>query len=174
MRVLHPPVAPDVGEQVFRRGVVRAQAGEVEDGLGPGVPPAFLLVRDVPLDEQGLARVLEAGAVGGGQDADGAGLDPAAADLAGRGGDGHGFPGQRVQGLVQVRLNCPGRATSQCASFALRTNRELSLFACMASAVMTAPGQRQRREQRLEVADLVGLPGFRDPVLGDHYPREYG
>ena len=36
------------------------------------------------------------------------------------------------------------------------------------------PGDRQRREQRLEVADLVGLPGFRDPVLADHDPGHVG
>ena len=80
------------------------EAREVEDGLGAGVPLAFVLVRGVPLDEQGLGRAGEAGAPGGGQDADGAGLDPAADGLAGRGGDGGVLPGQGVQGLVQVRL----------------------------------------------------------------------
>src|SRR5260370_744481 len=85
------PVPADVGEQVFRGGVCGGEAGEVENGLGPGPPLAFLLVRDVPLDEQGLPRVLEPGAGGRGQDADGAGLDPAPADLAGCGG-GRGLP----------------------------------------------------------------------------------
>src|SRR5271157_3010857 len=73
VRVLDAPVAADVGEQVFRRGLVFGEAGEVEDGLGPGVPLAFLLVRGVPLDEEGLARVLESGARGAGQDPHGAG-----------------------------------------------------------------------------------------------------
>ena len=73
------------------------EAGDVEDGLGPGLPLAFLLVGGVALDEEGLRRVLEAGARGGGQDADGAGLDAAAADLAGGGGDRGRFPGQGVQ-----------------------------------------------------------------------------
>ena len=33
VRVLHPPVPADVGEQVFRGGLVRGEAGDVEDGL---------------------------------------------------------------------------------------------------------------------------------------------
>src|SRR5260370_29548184 len=51
VRVLDPPVAADVGEQVLRGGVVRGEAGEVEDGLGAAVPLPFLLVRDIPLDQ---------------------------------------------------------------------------------------------------------------------------
>ena len=61
--MLHPPVAADMGEEVFRRCLVRSEAGDVEDGLAARVPPAFLLVRGVALDEQGLLRVLEPGAV---------------------------------------------------------------------------------------------------------------
>jgi len=38
--VLDTPVAADAGEQVFGRGLVFGEAGEVEDGLGPGVPLA--------------------------------------------------------------------------------------------------------------------------------------
>ena len=34
--------------------------------------------------------------------------------------------------------------------------------------------QRQRGQQRLEVADLVGLPGLRDLILGDHDARDVG
>ena len=34
--------------------------------------------------------------------------------------------------------------------------------------------ERERGEQRPEVADLVGLPGFRDLVLGDHDARHVG
>jgi len=71
--VLDPPVTADVGKEVFRRGLVRGQAGDVEDGLGPGQPLAFLLVRGVALDEDGLLRVLEPGVLRGGEDADGAG-----------------------------------------------------------------------------------------------------
>jgi len=71
--MLHPPVAADVGEQVFRRGLVFGEAGEVEDGLGPGYPLPVLLVRDVPLDEQGLLRAGEPGVPGCGQGADSAG-----------------------------------------------------------------------------------------------------
>ena len=41
---------------------------------------------------------------GAGEDADGAGLDAAAADLAGRGGDGRVLPVQGVQFRVQARL----------------------------------------------------------------------
>ena len=108
MRVLNPPVAADVGEQVFRRGLVFGEAGEVEDGLGPGVPLAFLLVRGVPLDEQGLLRAVEAGAPGAGQDAQGPGLDPAAGDLAGGGGDRGVVPGQGVERLVQGGLVAEG------------------------------------------------------------------
>ena len=104
MSVLNPPVAADVGEEVFRRGLVFGEAGDVEDGLGPGVPLAFLLVRGVPLDEEGLARVLESGARGAGQDPHGAGLDPAAGDLAGGGGERGVVPGQGVQLLVQGGL----------------------------------------------------------------------
>ena len=52
--MLDPPVAADVGEQVLRRGVVRGQAGDVQDGLAAGVPLAFFLVRGVALDEDGL------------------------------------------------------------------------------------------------------------------------
>ena len=104
MGVLNPPVAADVGEEVFRRGLVFGEASEVEDGLGPGAPLAFLLVRGVPLDEESLARVLESGARGAGQDPGGAGLDPAAGDLAGGGGDRGAVPGQTPQGLsCQVR-----------------------------------------------------------------------
>ena len=36
------------------------------------------------------------------------------------------------------------------------------------------PVQRQRGQQRLEVADLVRLPGLRDLVLADHEPRHVG
>ena len=104
MGVLHPPVAADVGEQVVRGCVFRGQAGDVEDGLAAGAPLAFLLEGGVALDEDGPVRVTESGAGGGGQDAYGAGLDAAAADLAGRGGDGGRFPGQGVQLRVQVRL----------------------------------------------------------------------
>ena len=74
MGVLDAPVAADVGEQVLRRGVFRGQAGDVEDGLAARVPLAFLLVRGVALDEDGPGCVLEAGAGGGGEDLDGAGL----------------------------------------------------------------------------------------------------
>src|SRR5208283_837939 len=74
------PVGADVGEQVFGGGFVRGEAGDAEDGLRAGVPLAFLLVRGVALDEQGLAGVLEAGVFRGGENADGTGLDaPAAA-----------------------------------------------------------------------------------------------
>jgi hypothetical protein len=34
--------------------------------------------------------------------------------------------------------------------------------------------QRERGEQRPEVADLVRLPGFGDPVLADHDPGHVG
>ena len=68
--VLDPPVTADVGKEVFGRGLVRGQAGDVEDGLGPGQPLAFLLVRGVALDEDGLLRAGEPGALGGGEDAD--------------------------------------------------------------------------------------------------------
>ena len=41
---------------------------------------------------------------------------------------------------VSFRLGwLPRTGHSQCASFAFRTNRELSRFACMASLVMTVP-----------------------------------
>ena len=52
----------------------------------------------VALDEDGLGGALEAGAGGGGQDADGAGLDVAVTDLAGSGADRGGLPGEGVQG----------------------------------------------------------------------------
>src|SRR5258708_36398846 len=80
--VLNPPVAADVGEEVFRRGLVLGEAGEVEDGLGPGAPLAFQLVRGVPLGEESLCRVVESGALVAGQDPCGARLAPAARQLA--------------------------------------------------------------------------------------------
>ena len=173
MRVLHPPVPADVGEQVLRRGVVRVQAGEVEDGLGPGVPLALLPVRDVPLDEQGLGRVLEPGAGGCREDADGAGLDPAADGLAGRGGDGRVLPVQRVEGLVQAGLVAqdgpqPVRV--------LRLPHEQGVVPVRLHGVAgdDGPGQRQRGQQGPEVADLVRLAGFGDPVLGDDDPGSMG
>jgi len=52
----------------------------------------------------GPVGALEAGAGGGGQDADGADVDATAADLAGRGGDGGRFPGQGAELRVQGRL----------------------------------------------------------------------
>ena len=58
---INAPVPADVGEEVVRRGLLRGQAGDVEDGLGAGVPLSFLLVRGVALDQDGLGRVLEAG-----------------------------------------------------------------------------------------------------------------
>jgi hypothetical protein len=58
VRVLDPPVAADVGEEVFRGDLVRVQAGEVENGLGAGVPVAFLLVRGV---QDGLRGEVPAG-----------------------------------------------------------------------------------------------------------------
>jgi hypothetical protein len=102
--VLNAPVPADVGEEVFRRGLFCGQAGDVEDGLGAGVPLAFLLVRGVALDQDGQVRVLEAGFPRCGQDADGAGLDAAAAELAGGGGDRGRLPGQGAELRVQVRL----------------------------------------------------------------------
>jgi hypothetical protein len=84
--------------------VVAERYGWIEDGLAAGAPLALLLVRGVALDEDGLLRVLEAGVFGGGQDADGAGLDTAAADLAGGGADRGGLPGQGAELRVQVRL----------------------------------------------------------------------
>jgi hypothetical protein len=41
--VLNAPVPADVGEEVFRRGLLRGQAGDVEDGLGAGAPLAVFL-----------------------------------------------------------------------------------------------------------------------------------
>ena len=68
-----PPVAADVGEQVFGGGVVRVQAGEAVDGLGPGVPLPFFPVRGIPLDEQGLPGAGEPGALRRREDPDGPG-----------------------------------------------------------------------------------------------------
>ena len=95
MGVLNPPVAADVGEEVFRRGLFCGQAGDVEDGLGAGVPLAFLLVCGVALDQDGQVRVLEAGFPRYGQDADGAGLDPAAVSFEGGRRDRDLLPGDR-------------------------------------------------------------------------------
>src|SRR5271165_3281578 len=167
------PVPADVGEQVFRGGVCGGEAGEVENGLGPGAPLAFFLVRDVPLDEQGLLRVLEPGAGGCGQDADGAGLDPAAADLTGRGGDRGVLPVQRVEFGVQIRLVAqdgpqPVRVLDRA--------QEQGVVPVRLHGVAgdDGPGQRQRGEQGLEVADLVRLASLGDPVLGDHDPGHVG
>ena len=171
--MLHPPVAADVGEEVFRRCLVRSEAGDVEDGLAARVPPAFLLVRGVALDEQGLLRVLEPGAVRCRQGADGAGLDPAAADLAGRGGDGRRFPGQPVQGLVQRRLVAQDRPQVVGVLGLPQVERVLPVRLHRVARDDNAV-ERERGEQRPEVADLVGLPGFRDLVLGDHDARHVG
>src|SRR5260370_37909560 len=99
--VFCPPVTADVREQVFRRGLVRAQAGDVEDGPGPGVPLAFLLVRGVPLGEQGLACAGEPGAGGAGADRGRGGVRSRSAGLAWCGPAPGWFPETRGPGVAR-------------------------------------------------------------------------
>jgi len=157
VRVLHLPVPADEGEQVFRGCVCGGEAGEVEDGLGPGAPLALLLVRDVPLDEDGLVRVLEPGA--GGQDADGAGLDPPrlislVAAAAGVFSQSSAFSSAFRFGWL------PRMGHSQCAAFAFRRNRELSRFACMASLVTTVPTSGSGASSGLKWLISFALPAL--------------
>jgi site-specific DNA recombinase len=153
---LNAPVPADVGEEVFRRGLLRGQAGDVEDGLGAGAPLAVFLVRGVALDQDGQVRVLEAGFPRCGQDADGAGLDAAAAELAGGGGDRGRFPGQGAELRVQVRLVAQDRPQEM---RVLDLAQEQGVVPVRLHGVRRDQDivQGQRCQQRLEVADLVGL-----------------
>jgi hypothetical protein len=117
-----------------------------------------------PLDEQGLPRVLEPGAGGRREGADDAGLDPAAADLAGRGGDGRRFPGQRVQGPAQGRLVAQDQEGDK-----LRRFRALLPCEVVVTAVTHPLHGRQLRAYALLHVDGVphlkvelpdGLPGL--------------
>lgn len=84
--------------------------------------------------------------------------EPAAvADLAGRGSDGGCFPGQGAQLRVQVRLVAEHRPQ---VARVLRLAQEQGVVPAGLHRVAghDDPGQRQRGEQRPEVADLVRLP----------------
>ena len=60
-------MAADVGQEIWRGGVFRGQAREVEGGLAAGAPLAFALEGGVALEEDGPGGVLEAGTGRGGQ-----------------------------------------------------------------------------------------------------------
>lgn len=74
---------------------------------------------------------MEVQAGGHREDADGAGLDPAAGGIDGRGGGGGVLPAQGVEGGVQAGL-VSSTGTRKCACLASRRKRALSRVVCMA------------------------------------------
>ena len=174
VQMLHFPVSAGVGEQVGGAGLGGAQAGDVEHGFAVAHDPAAVLLdRDVALQEDGLAGAGEAQVFRGGQDADCAGLDPAAADLAGRGRDRDVLPVQGVERGIGSRLVAQHRQQVERVLVLGQPAGVLALGLHRVGGDDHA-GQGQRFQQRPEVRDLVRLAGLGDLVLADHQAGDVG
>lgn len=99
MQGLDRPLFPDVSGQVGGVCLAGFRAGDAK--RSDGRDRVAVQAGDVPFDQEHLADVRERQAVGGGQDLDGAGGDPAVASVGGGVGDGYLAPWQRIEGVEQ-------------------------------------------------------------------------
>lgn len=87
MQGLDRPLFPDVSGQVGGVCLAGFRAGDAK--RSDGRDRVAVQAGDVPFDQEHLADVRERQAVGGGQDLDGAGGDPAVASVGGGVGNGY-------------------------------------------------------------------------------------
>ena len=146
---LDRPLFPDVAGQVGGVCLPGFRAGDAE--CGDGRDRLAVQVRDVPFDEEHLADVRERQVVGGGQDLDGAGGDPAVAFIGGGMSDRNLAPRQRVE------------STEQCPPVLLHRKHEL------AAVLMDVVRGGLHRVQRVRGHDLV----FQVDLAEDHRGHRY-
>src|SRR6266487_2447071 len=158
--MLHHPVAAGEGEQVGGGCVAGVQAGDIQDGLAVAHDPAAVLPDgDVTFEKDGLAGAGKARFRRGGQDAQGAGFDPAAFNLAGGGRDGGVLPVQGVERGVQAGLVAEDR--EQVARvLVLGQPAAFSLVVCIASAVMTTSCRGSGSSSGLKCVVSLALPAL--------------